>query len=211
MIGDPLATLPLLAHTDAESTHKHRMISPAEQPVLMYNTEALAQVLNTMAAGLAQRLHGRSAVTLVGIRRRGAPLAHALLSRLRSRLAGVDLARLDLLVKRYADDLTLLHPKTLLTEAPEHASIDLSQRTVVLIDDVLYQGFSLNKALQYLLGKGAHEVITAVLVDRVCTSLPVHADIAGLKLQVAPEHVVECHVPPFEEDFAIVLTQAASG
>ncbi|MFZ9299270.1 MAG: hypothetical protein ACO24Y_13095, partial [Hylemonella sp.] len=83
------------------------MISPVEQPVLMYDTQALARVLNAMAAGLAQRLHGRSAVTLVGIRRRGAPLADALLSRLRPRLAGVDLARLDLLVKRYADDLTL--------------------------------------------------------------------------------------------------------
>lgn len=211
MVGNPLATLPLLGDTDAVSTHKPNMISPAEQPVLMYDTQALARVLNAIAAGLAQRLHGRSAVTLVGIRRRGAPLADALLSRLRPRLAGVDLARLDLLVKRYADDLTLLHPKTLLTEAPEHASIDLSQRTVVLIDDVLYQGFSLNKALQYLLGKGAHDVITVVLVDRVCATLPVHADIAGLKLQVAPGHVVECHVPPFEEDFAIVLTQAASG
>ncbi len=211
MVGNPLATLPLLGDTDAVSTHKPNMISPVEQPVLLYDTQALARVLNAMAAGLAQRLHGRSAVTLVGIRRRGAPLADALLSRLRPRLAGVDLARLDLLVKRYADDLTLLHPKTLLTEAPEHASIDLSQRTVVLIDDVLYQGFSLNKALQYLLGKGAHDVITVVLVDRVCATLPVHADIAGLKLQVAPGHVVECHVPPFEEDFAIVLTQAASG
>lgn len=126
---------------------------------------------------------------------------------MRKYLSRSDLERIDLTIKRYADDLTLLHPQTQLTEQPEHAGIDLSGRVVVLVDDVLYGGFSLNKEVQYLLGKGVKTIITAVLVDRVCATLPIHADVAGLKLQEASGNIVECHVPPFEPLFQVVLVQ----
>ena len=183
------------------------MASPEGMHTTLYDTAALERVLDAMAAALAERLYGAAQVSLVGVRRRGAPLSDWLLARLRTRLPGADIERLDLTIKRYADDLTLLHPQTQLTEAPEHAAIDLAGRVVVLVDDVLYQGFSLNKAVQYLLAKGGKTILTVVLVDRVCATLPVHADVAGLKLQVAPGHIVECHVPPFEPTFQIVLVQ----
>lgn len=184
-------------------------MAEARQTVI-YNSAELARVLDTMAARLAGLLHEGAPATLVGVRRRGAPLADALLARLRPLLpAAVPVERLDLLIKRYADDLTLLHPETRLTESQEHAALDLAGRTVVVIDDVLYQGHSLNKAVQYLLAKGAERILTAVLVDRVCARLPLHADVIGIRLQVAPGQIVECHVPPFEPVFQIVLVQAA--
>lgn len=183
------------------------MGTPDGQHTTLYDTAALERVLDAMAAALARRLHGVAQISLVGVRRRGAPLSDWLLERLRKLLPGADIERLDLTIKRYADDLTLLHPQTQLTEQPEHAQIDLSGRVVVVVDDVLYQGFSLNKAVQYLLAKGGKTILAVVLVDRVCATLPVHADVAGLKLQVAPGHIVECHVPPFEPTFQIVLVQ----
>ncbi len=64
--------------------------------------------------------------------------------------------------------------------------------------------------MQYLLAKGGSQILTAVLVDRACATLPIHADVAGLTLQVAPAHIVECHVPPFEPTFQIVLVQPAA-
>ena len=186
------------------------MAEPTTRQTPIYNRAELERVLDAMAAQLLPCLHRAAAVTLVGVRRRGAPLADALLARLQLLLpAGVPLERLDLLIKRYADDLTLLHPQTQLTETAEHAALDLAGRTVVVIDDVLYQGHSLNKAVQYLLTKGAGRILSAVLVDRVCATLPMHADVAGLKLQVAPGQIVECHVPPFEASFQIVLVQPA--
>lgn len=183
------------------------MASPEGQHTPLYDADQLACVLDTMAADLTSRLNGKQRVTLVGVRRRGAPLADALLKRLHPRLPGVGIERIDLLIKRYADDLSLLHPDTLLTEEQAHAGIDLTDRTLVVVDDVLYQGFSLNKAVQYLLTKGGRQILTAVLVDRACASLPLHADVKGLCLQVAPGHIVECHVPPFEPTFQIVLVQ----
>jgi pyrimidine operon attenuation protein/uracil phosphoribosyltransferase len=176
----------------------------------LYDTAALQLVLDDMAAQLAARLHGQERITLVGIRRRGAPLADRLHVRLRQHLPLAHIERLDLAIKRYADDLTLLHPQTQLTEQPEHGQIDLGGRATVVVDDVLYFGFSLMKAAQYLLGKGARCLHTVVLVDRRCATLPIHADVAGLALQVAPGQVVECHVPPFEPTLQIVLVAGAA-
>ena len=50
---------------------------------------------------------------------------------------------------------------------------------------------------------GAREVRTAVLVDRCIGKQPIHADIVGLRLQVAPGDVIECNVPPYEEHFRV--------
>lgn len=177
----------------------------------LYGTAELERVLDVMAAALAHRLHGVVQISLVGVRRRGAPLSDWLQRRLRGLLPAAQIERLDLSIKRYADDLTLLYPQTQLTEQPGQARIDLAGRVVVVVDDVLYQGFSLNKAVQYLLAKGGKTILTVVLVDRVCATLPIHADVAGLKLQVAAGHIVECHVPPFEPTFQIVLVQPAAG
>lgn len=187
------------------------MAAPEARQTPIYSSAQLERVLDAMAATLAAQLQGAAPVTLVGVRRRGAPLADWLLARLQQRLApGASIERLDLQIKRYADDLTLLHPETRLTETQEQATLDLTGRTVVVVDDVLYHGHSLNKAVQYLLSKGAGRILSAVLVDRVCATLPIHADVAGLKLQVAPGQIVECHVPPFEPIFQIVLVQPAS-
>lgn len=183
------------------------MASPEGQHTKLYGTAELEHVLDAMAAALAGRLHGVTQISLVGVLRRGAPLSDWLLERLHKLLPAADIERLDLAIKRYADDLTLLYPQTQLTEQAEHAQIDLSGRVVVVVDDVLYQGFSLNKAVQYLLAKGGKTILSVVLVDRVCATLPMHADVAGLRLQVAAGHIVECHVPPFEPTFQIVLVQ----
>ncbi len=180
------------------------------QHTRLYDTNALQRVLDTMAAGVSARLAGAEQVSLVGVLRRGAPLADMLQERLVQRLPRIDMQRIDLSIKRYSDDLKLLHPQTQLIEQPEHTNMDLSGRVVVLVDDVLYGGFSLNRAVQYLVAKQVKTIHTVVLVDRVCATLPIHADVSGMKLQVEPGSIVECHVPPYEPTFQIVLVQPSA-
>ena len=180
------------------------------QHTRLYDTNALQRVLDTMAAGVSARLAGAEQVSLVGVLRRGAPLADMLQERLVQRLPRTDMQRIDLSIKRYSDDLKLLHPQTQLIEQPEHTNMDLSGRVVVLVDDVLYGGFSLNRAVQYLVAKQVKTIHTVVLVDRVCATLPIHADVSGMKLQVEPGRIVECHVPPYEPTFQIVLVQPSA-
>jgi pyrimidine operon attenuation protein/uracil phosphoribosyltransferase len=177
------------------------------QRTCLYSTADLDAVLADMARQAAGLLSGRQQIAIVGLLRRGAPLAEMLCDRLARDYGFAGLPLYKLHVKRYADDLTLLHPETELTVGPEQAALDLSGATVVVVDDVLYRGHSLLKAVEYLAGKNPAEIRTVVLVDRGVTLLPIRADITGMRLDVAPQDIVECNVPPYEAEFRIDLLQ----
>ena len=173
----------------------------------LYNTEQLDAIIDDMARQAAGLLTGRTQITIVGILRRGAPLADKLQARLQASYGLTNCMRLDLQIKRYADDLTLLHPETHLTENPAHATLDLAGQTVLVVDDVMYRGHSMLRAVEYLASKQPAEIRTVVLVDRGATKLPVRADITGVRLDVAPSNIIECNVPPYEDSFRIDLLQ----
>lgn len=179
------------------------MSKPTGERFCLYDTSQLGAVLDHMAWQAAGLLVGRDDVVVVGILRRGAPLAEMLHERLAHNFHLRHLTRLDLKVQRYADDLTLLHPETKLTEAPEQAGLDLTGKTLLVVDDVMYKGYSMLRAVEYLAGKGAAEIRTVVLADRGVAKMPVRTDIVGVRLDVAPTDIIECNVPPYEETFKI--------
>ena len=167
----------------------------------LYDEGALAPVIDDMARQAALLLDATPTV-LLGMLRRGAPLADRIHARLKVHAPWATVARLDLKVKRYADNLELLHPETAL-EAPANA--DLLNRRVIVVDDVLYQGYSLMRVFEWLATQKPAHVHAAVLVDRQRHRMPVRADIVGLTLKIAPDDVIECNVPPYETDFAVDL------
>ncbi|MHB0972990.1 MAG: bifunctional pyr operon transcriptional regulator/uracil phosphoribosyltransferase PyrR [Thiobacillus sp.] len=173
----------------------------------LYTPEQLDAIVGDMARQAAGLLTGRTRVVIVGILRRGAPLADRLHARLAGNYGLTGCVRLDLRIKRYADDLTLLYPETQLTENPAHAGLDLAGHTVLVVDDVMYRGHSMLRAIAYLAGKQPEEIRTVVLVDRGAAKLPVRTDIVGVRLDVAPSDIIECNVPPYEDSFRIDLLQ----
>ena len=183
------------------------MEEASSQRTCLYNADDLDAIIADMARQAAGLLTGRKRIAIIGLLRRGAPLAEMLRDRLARDygLAGLPLYKLH--VKRYADDLTLLHPETELTESAEQAALDLSGATVLVVDDVLYRGHSMLKAVEYLAGKNPADIRAVVLVDRGVTLLPIRADITGMRLDVAPQDIIECNVPPYEPEFRIDLLQ----
>lgn len=175
----------------------------------LYDSPGLDAVIDRMARHAASLLRGHGLVAVVGILRRGAPLADRLTECMVRRHGLAQPLRLDLSVKRYADDLTLLYPETRLTEEARHAALDLNGYILLVVDDVLYTGHSLLKVVDYLARKQPAGIRVAMLADRGVTVLPVHADVVGVRLEVAPADIVECHVPPYEPDFSIQLLQPA--
>ena len=167
-----------------------------------YSSVDLDVVLTRMARGLAERLHGHP-ILLIGVLRRGAPLAAMLHERLRGLMPDHSIERTDLHVKRYGDDLTLLHPDTALGEPVHLADVQFSGRRIVIVDDVLYQGHSVFRVLEWVRKYDPLSVHIAVLVDRMMSRLPIVPDVAGITLQIAPHDVIECSVPPYEREFAI--------
>jgi len=180
---------------------------PPGRRTCLYSPDQLDSIVSDMARQAAGLLTGRTRVAIIGILRRGAPLADRLQQQLLQTYGLTDCVRLDLQIKRYADDLTLLYPETLLTENPTHASLDLAGYTVLVVDDVMYRGHSMLRAVEYLACKQPAEIRTVVLVDRGASKLPVRTDIVGVRLDVAPSDIIECNVPPYEDSFRIDLRQ----
>jgi len=182
-------------------------IDPADHPpgtrFLLYAPYQMQAIINNMAAQAAPLLMGADKVAIIGILRRGAPLADRLTEALVQQFKLPAPLRLDLKIKRYADDLTLLHPETQLTEQVGQAALDLAGYRVLVVDDVLYTGHSVMRAVEWLAKKSPAALFTAVLADRHVAQLPLRADVVGVHLQVAPPDVVECHVPPYEACFQI--------
>ena len=181
---------------------------PAGRRTCLYDGRQLAAKLDDMARQAAGLLTARRDVMLVGIRRRGVPLAEMLRDRLARDFSVSRLPILELAIKRYADDLTLVHPDTQLVEDPSHAVLDLRGKSLLVVDDVMYQGNSMLRAVDYLAHKQPAEIRTVVLVDRDVARLPVRTDIVGVRLDVAPGDIIECNVPPYEPELRIELLQS---
>jgi pyrimidine operon attenuation protein / uracil phosphoribosyltransferase len=180
---------------------------PTPQRICLYDAAQAERLLSNMARRVAGLLSDRTCILLVGVLRRGAPLAAMLKQRLEQDYGIAKAALTTLEIKRYSDDLTLLFPETQLVERPEHIELNLSGQTVVLVDDVMYTGHSMLRALQYLANKQAAEIRTVVLIDRGAAELPVRADVVGARLEVAPGDILECHVPPYEPELRIDLVR----
>lgn len=157
--------------------------------------------LDRMAGEVAARWPGE--LVVVGIRRRGLPLARRLASRMEAGGTAI-VAVQELGLKRYSDELEVLHEQPELTE-PEEA-LKLEGRRVLLVDDVLYTGRTFARALDYVIDAGAREVRCAVLCVRRGNELPIQPDVVGFQCDVGADGIVEVRVPPYEDRLAIDLT-----
>jgi pyrimidine operon attenuation protein/uracil phosphoribosyltransferase len=144
----------------------------------------MASTLQRLAADLVARLKPEEEVVLLGIRSRGLPLAERLAILLRATTgAQVPVGALDITL--YRDDLTEMVGSPIVR--PTEIPFTLKDRTVVLVDDVLYTGRTVRAALDALLDHGRpHRVMLLVMADRSGRELPIQADLAGLRVEVPP-------------------------
>lgn len=146
--------------------------------------------------------HLSSSTALVGILRRGKPLAGMLADRLEKRHAlNPELGALKL--KRYSDSLELLHDRPHIDE--DALDIDIEDRHLILIDDVLYTGETMFRAACSLRAGGATYIQTAFLCARPGLKMPLHADFVGARFDIRPDWVIHCAIPPYENHLGIVL------
>ncbi len=152
--------------------------APAQRTVL--EAADISRALTRIAHEILERNKGAAGLVLLGIPSRGVPLAHRLAERIAA-VEGNEVAVGSLDVTMYRDDLRL-HP----ARALEHTDLPpegIEDRTVVLVDDVLFSGRTVRAALDAL---GEHgrpaRVQLAVLVDRGHRELPIRADYVGKNL-----------------------------
>jgi pyrimidine operon attenuation protein/uracil phosphoribosyltransferase len=168
------------------------------QRIQVADTSRVERTLDRLAAQIDAAIPEE--LLLLGIRRRGVPLAEKL-ARLIEQKSGRQIPVAEVTVKRYADDLSLLHqdPELLDSELPEW------EGTIVIVDDVLYTGRSLLRVLTWMQPVAAKAVYSAVLCSRDAREVPVRADFIGMKFDMGEHGIIDVRIPPYEDELAVWL------
>jgi pyrimidine operon attenuation protein/uracil phosphoribosyltransferase len=160
------------------------------------DADGVRRALTRIAHEIVERNGGTEALVLVGIRSRGVPLARRLAELIEAHEgASVPVGSLD--ITFYRDDLTKIAHAPIVKRSD--ALPEVGNRTVVLVDDVLFTGRTVRAALDAITDQGRPMAVRlAVLVDRGHRELPIRPDHVGKNLPTSRDEIV--HVRLSETD-----------
>lgn len=161
------------------------------------------RALTRVAHEIVERNKGAKNLALIGILRRGAPLAKRL-AEIIGRIEETTVSFGDLDIALYRDDYAIRQSPARVTHVPG----DITGKTVVLIDDVLFTGRSVRAAITALMDLGRPaQVQLAVLVDRGHRELPIRADFVGKNLPTAQNERVNVHLAELDGEDGVVIVK----
>lgn len=180
---------------------------------VLMDEAAVGRALKRIAHEIVERNNGCEQICLVGIRRRGIPLSERIAENIYS-IEGIHVpcGRID--IQFYRDDR---RPGEALEEGERNPAqepvigeseipFDVTGKTVILVDDVLFTGRTVRAALEALMQHGRPErVQLAELIDRGHRELPIRADYIGKNVPTARSEHIEVHIPPFEKETLVAL------
>lgn len=165
----------------------------------------IARALKRMAHEILERNHGAAGVVLVGIRRRGVPLAERLSAEIQ-RIEGVRPPTGALDISFYRDDIGIRTPAEV---GRTEIDSDIEGRIVVLVDDVLYTGRTVRAAIDALVDFGRPRAVQlAVLIDRGHRELPIRADFIGRNLPTAHRESVDVRLEEMDGLDSVSISEA---
>ena len=173
----------------------------AETVRQVYDAAGLQAAIGELAEQLRADFGGRQDVALVGIRTRGAVLAERLARLVKFALP---LGILDIGLYRDDYDLRGVQPQVKSTELP----FDVNNKTIILVDDVLFTGRTVRAALAVLTDFGRPEAVRLLtLVDRGGRELPIQADYVAFRTQVSADQMVSLHLQEVDGCDEVVITR----
>ncbi len=152
---------------------------------------------------IVEKHGGTERLALVGIQRRGVPLAHRMAEAIEQH-EGVRLPVGALDITFYRDDLSMVAHQPIVkgTDLP----FDVNAMTIVIVDDVLFTGRTARAAMDALMDFGRPSAIRlAVLVDRGHRELPIRADHVGKNVPTSRDEIIKVHVAEFDATDEVVI------
>ena len=177
----------------------------SNEVIEILSAEEMRRTVTRLASEVIERSGDLSQLVLLGVYTRGVPLAEMVARQIEmlERIT-VPLGALD--ITFYRDDLDTIGIRT---PAKTDIPFDLSGKTVVLVDDVIFKGRTACAALEAVKDHGRPAVIRlAVLVDRGHRELPIHPDFTGKLLPTAREETVKVYVSELDGRDAVELIKA---
>lgn len=185
------------AATPPKLREKGRLMSASE----------IERTLVRLAHEIAERNEGTANIGLVGIKRRGVPLAQRLAVLLEKiEKHPVDTGVLD--ISFYRDDLSTQGPRPVV-----HAGaigFDVTGRDIILLDDVLYTGRTIRAALDALFDQGRPKSVQLlVLIDRGHRELPIEATFTGRSVPTSSREIIEVKLNEVDGQDQVLLVELA--
>jgi pyrimidine operon attenuation protein/uracil phosphoribosyltransferase len=178
---------------------------PIREKNQLMSAAEIDRTLVRLAHEIVERNNGVDNLVLVGIRRRGVPLAE----RLAARIEQIEKAKVPvgvLEVTLYRDDLSTVGPQPVVKQEPVGVPVD--GKTVILADDVLYTGRTTRAAMNALFEHGRPgRVQLCVLIDRGWRELPVEATYVGRHVQTAANEIIEVRLRESDSEERVMLVE----
>ncbi|HWF66240.1 MAG TPA: bifunctional pyr operon transcriptional regulator/uracil phosphoribosyltransferase PyrR [Acidobacteriaceae bacterium] len=182
-------------HPSPNLREKSRLMSASE----------IERTLIRLAHEIVEKSNGSEGLALVGIERRGVPLARRLAKLLEAiEKKHIDVGTLD--IHWYRDDLSTRDIRPVVK--PGALGFDVTGRDVVLVDDVLYTGRTVRAALDALMDHGRpRRVQLLALIDRGHRELPLEATYVGRTVQTTPREIIELKLEEVDGSEQVLLME----
>lgn len=166
---------------------------------------AMNRALMRISHEITEKNKGVENVVLVGIRRRGVPISEIIRSNI-VKIEDVSIPCSCVDVSFYRDDLS--HESEMPVIKKADIGIDVNDKDVVLVDDVLYTGRTARAAIEAVFSAGRPRSIQfAVLVDRGHRELPIRADYVGKNVPTSRSELIEVRLPEYDGETGVYLME----
>ena len=175
------------------------------QKAQLMDEAALSRALMRISHEITEKNKGVENVVLVGIRRRGEPIARRIGANIR-RIEERDVPVGSIDISFYRDDLSRLEENPTVKKAT--LPFGVSGRDVVLVDDVIYTGRTVRAAIEAVFSCGRPRSIQlAVLIDRGHRELPIRPDFVGKNIPTSRSELIEVRLPEFDNETGVWLME----
>ena len=175
-----------------------------EKTQLMTATE-IDRTVQRLAHEMVEKSGGTYNLALIGIRRRGVPLAKRIAQAMRG-IDGVDVPVGILDITLYRDDLSKVAAQPVLQSSDIPFTVD--DKDLVLVDDVLYTGRTIRAAMNGLFDLGRPKrVRLCVLIERGHRELPIEASFVGRGVQTSDTEIIEVRLNEIDQEERVVLVE----
>lgn len=165
----------------------------------------IRRALTRISHEIIEKNEGTENLVIIGIRSRGVPMAERLAKRI-SEFEGEDIPTGILDITLYRDDLSQISKQPIIHQT--EISFDITDKKVVLVDDVLYTGRTVRAALDALIDLGRPKAIQlSILVDRGHRELPIRPDFVGKNLPTSQNEVVSVNFEEIDGENNVLLLE----
>lgn len=175
------------------------------QKAKIMDEKAIGRAITRISHEIIERNKGIENVVLIGIKTRGIPVANRIAKKIEA-IEGEKVKTGEMDITLYRDDLTKKQIDPVVNSTK--IEFDITDKTVVLVDDVLYTGRTVRSALNALMDVGRPKSIQlAVLVDRGHRELPIRADYVGKNVPTSKSEIISVKLNECDNEDSVSIEE----